>query len=195
MKAIKEIPAWAIILALLLIMNLAWMTWNNVYQHVNLSPTQGQFTVEVLHTNEVSPWPYLSGDNASAIGIVEVKTGEPLWAKWNLDRGENMDIESLLFHGKKVFDIYWVNGHPLVYNVYFRGPGKSVTWWQNRDGANTFTERTFYDTNGVLSRDEVWCNQAWQTVDKRNGTNGIIVDGQWHQLAFDTNRMWKTEAP
>jgi len=194
MKAIKGIPAWAIILILLLLINLGWMSWN-LCQNTDHSATFKQFKVEVLHTNDISPWPYLSGDNVSAIGVVETKTGEPLWAKWNLDRDKSMDIESLFFHGKKVFDIYWADGHPLVYNVYFRGPGKSVTWWQNRDGADTFTERTLYDTNGVLSRDEVWLNRAWHTVDKRDGTNGIIVDGRWHQLAFDTNGLWTVEAP
>ena len=118
MKAIKGIPIWAITLIVLLLANLGWMLWN-LCQNADHSAAVKQFKVEVLHTNDISPWPYLSGDNVSAVGIVEAKTGKPLWAKWNLDRGERMDIESLFFDGKKVFDIYWADGHPLVYNPIF----------------------------------------------------------------------------
>jgi hypothetical protein len=125
------------------------MGWN-WHQGSDLHAIAKQLKIQMLDTNEISPWPYLAG-NPSAIGLVDVKSGNPIWAKWILDDGENADIEDYYFKGKHVFDMYSITNRPWIYNVYFRGPGKSVTWWRNRGGAETFTERAFYDTNGVLS--------------------------------------------
>jgi len=195
MKKLKQIPLWAFILILLLLANLGWVSWN-LYRNsvLHAAVAAEQFKVEVLHTNDVSPWPYLAG-NPAAIGIMDVKTGHPVWAKWILDPNGGVDIENYYFQGKHVFDVYQTNNQAPVYDVYFRGPGKAVTWWHNRSGAATFTERTFYDTNGVLLRDQVWYNEAWHTVVVQNGSNGLVINGQWHQLAFDTNGMWTIEAP
>src|SRR6266550_4780335 len=156
---LELVPTWAIVLILLMLANLGWVSWN-LYSHSDRTDAAKQFRVAVLHTNDVSPWPYLPG-NASAVGIVETKTGQPVWVKWNLNHDGNLDIQSICFRGEKIFDIYWTNGRPPVFNVYFRDSDKGVTWWQNRFGASMFTERTLYDTNGVLVHDEVWCSQAW----------------------------------
>jgi hypothetical protein len=68
-------------------------------------------------------------------------------------------------------------------------------WWLNEGGASSFTERISYDTNGDRSSFEIWYDNAWVPVDRRNDHNGIIINGQWHQLAFDTNGLWTIEAP
>lgn len=178
---------------MLLLANLIWMSLN-LYRNDGFRATMAtaQFKMEVLHTNTISAWPYLEGD-PSALGLIDKKTSEPVWAKWSLAGSSNMDLEYFYSHGQHIFDVYWTNGKAPVYDVYFRGPGKSVTWWFNRGGASTFTERAFYDTNGDLSRDEIWFRDAWHTVNVQNGVNGIIIDRKWHQLAFDTNGMWAVE--
>jgi hypothetical protein len=164
------------IVILLLLTNLSWMSWN-VYQHAARRDVSRQFRLEVLHTNDMS-----------GIGLFEAKTDQPIWTQFS-ENGEPV-IENHFFRGKDVFDITLRTNHPAVYNVYFRGVGKSVKWWLNAGGSDTFTERIFYDTNGEFFRSEVWYDQEWQPVDRRDGKNGIIVSGQWHQLAFDTNGMW-----
>jgi hypothetical protein len=192
MKSLKGIPWWALFIGLLLLANLGLMS-GNLYYHADIYPAAKQFKVVVVHTNDVSPWPYLSGD-ASAVGIVDVKTGKPVWVKWDTQDAGNRDIQSCFFRGEHVFDLYWTTNRPLVYGVYFHGPGKSLTWWQNRGGAGIFTQRTHYDTNGDLSLNEAWYDEAWHPIVRRNKSNGIVLNGQWHQLAFDTNGMWTTEA-
>lgn len=188
----RRTPFRVIILVALLLLNFGW-TSLNLYRSSRLRVADAEhFEIKVLHTNSVSPWPYLVGD-PSAVGLVDVKSGKPIWAKWLFDYGESGDIEDYYFQGKHVFDMYSTNNRPWIYNVYFHGPGKSITWWRNRGGADTFTERTFYDTNGDLSKDQVWYSNTWYTVDVQNGANGVIINGQWRELAFDTNGMWAIE--
>jgi len=37
-----------------------------------------------------------------------------------------------------------------------------MTWWEDREGAGTFTDRWFYDETGKLVRHEVLSGQTWQ---------------------------------
>jgi hypothetical protein len=99
------------------------------------------------------------------------------------------------FEGKDVFDIHTKEGQHPKFGVYFRGPGKSATWWMDDEGSGSFTDRIYYNTNGNFYKREIWYNQAWHTVERRDKKNGIVVNGQWHQLGFDTNRLWTIEAP
>jgi hypothetical protein len=183
MKTFKKIPIWASAFILLLLANLVWMAWN-LYQHADLRVVTKRFKVEVLQTND-----------ASGVGIFERKTEQPLWTEWDF-KGDSKTIQENYFSsGKDVFDITLSSNRPPRYTVFFPGPEKSGTWWLDRGGAESFTERIFYETNGVPSKQEVWYDNTWYPVDRTNEHNGIIVDGQWHQLAFDTNGMWTIEAP
>ena len=179
MKMILGIPAWAVILILLLLVNLGWISWNWHY-NADIRVAAKQFKIEVLHTN-----------NISGVGIVEAKTGKPLWIEW--DYTTNGEEFSYFFHGTNIFNLNLWKGKPLAYDVGFHGLGKSSVWWWDL-GRGTFIQRNFFNTNGDFSKAEVWYNEAWHTVDRRNEHNGVIINGQWHQLAFDTNGMWTIEA-
>jgi hypothetical protein len=176
MKAFKGIPWWSVILGTLLVANLGWISWN-VRQHAGLVNAGKQFRVEVLHTNDMD-----------GIGLFDAKTREPLWTRYSL-KGQRV-VENHYFQGRDVFDVTLISNRPPVYYAFFYGPGKSFTWWLNAGGADTFTQRMFYDANGDPSGSEVWYNRAWNPVDRRDGKNGIIVAGQWRRLGFDTNGMW-----
>jgi len=138
-----------------------------------------QFRLEALHTNDMS-----------GIGFFYANTEQPIWTKFDFS---NNVMESYYFRGKDTFDVASSSDRPTKYSAYFHGPGKSVVWWLDRQGLGSFTERIFYDTNGDLSKYEVWLGHSWQLVDRRHGKNGVVIDGQWHQLAFDTNRAWTVE--
>jgi hypothetical protein len=183
MKAIKGIPIWALILILLLLANLGWMSWN-LYQYAEYGAIRAaykHFKIEVLHTNDLS-----------GTGLFEAKTEQPIWAEWSRDG--KLEMENYFFQGQDVFDVALSSNRPPRYGVFFRGPEKSVTWWLDRGGIGSFTERIFYDTNGDSSKHEIWYNQSWQTVDRRNKTNGIIINGQWFRLKFDTNGAWTIDS-
>jgi hypothetical protein len=171
-----------VIVALLLLADLSSRTW---VWNVDADYRAAAKHVKVVgfHTNDVD-----------GIGIVEAKTGKPYWIEWQDKRDKTPDEISYFFQGTNVLDIYFKKDQPPRNKFIFHGPGKSEVWWMNIDGGPSFTERISYDTNGNRSDFEAWYNQAWRTVDRRNGTNGIVVDGQWHQLAFDTNGMWTIEA-
>lgn len=179
MKAIKEIPVCAAILTLLLLTNLSWMFWNLCHQAA-LRDAVKQFRFELLHTNGIS-----------GIGLFETKSDQPVWTRYTED-GKPV-IENHFFDGKDVFDIILSTNHPPKYNVYFRGAGKSVTWWMDDAGSGCFTERIYYNTNGDFYKREVWYKEAWHAVNRRNERNGILINGQWHQLALDTNGLWTTD--
>jgi hypothetical protein len=159
------------------------MSWN-LYKNTDLRAATKRFRVELIHTN-----------NISGTGIFERGTELPIWTEWDIKNTEKPNQESFYFQGKDVFDITLKSNRPPVFSVYFRGAGKSVTWWLNAGGAEFFSERIYYDTNGDFSREEIWYENSWHPVDRLNAHNGIVINGQWHQLTFDTNGMWTIEAP
>jgi hypothetical protein len=163
----------------LFLADVSWRVWA-WHHYADYRALATQFKLEVLHTND-----------ASGIGIFYAKTEQPIWTKFDFGNGVN---ESYYFRGHDVFDVTLSSNRPPKYGVFFRGTGKSVAWWLDRGGNGSFTERIFYDTNGVFFRHEIWYNEAWHLVDRRNETNGIVIDGQWHQLLFDTNHNWTIEA-
>ena len=181
MYATKRIRGWAIIIILLLLANLGWIWWN-VSCNSGLCAAGKQFKIEMLHTNGVS-----------GIGIFEGKTEQPLWIEWDFNSDGKAKQENYFFQGKDVFDVTLSSNHAPKYSVYFRGPGKSATWWIDDWGNGSFTDRIYYDTNGNFYNREVWYKEAWNTVDRRNERNGIVINGQWHQLALDTNGLWTTK--
>ena len=179
MKAFRGIPLWAIVLGLLLVANLGWISWNR-HHYAGILDATRQFRVQVLHTNDLD-----------GIGLFDAKTCEPLWTRYS-SKGQRV-VENYYFQGRDVFDVTLITNRPPVYYAFFYGAGKSFTWWLNAGGADTFTQRMFYDTNGHPAGNEVWYDRTWNPVDRRDGKNGIIVDGRWRQLAFDTNGMWTVD--
>jgi len=183
MKLLQRIPIWAIAIILLLLVNLGWMSWNSS-RHPGLRAAGKQFKIEVLHTN-----------SASGVGIFESKTEQPLWVEWDFNGDGKPDQETYFFRGKEVCDIVLSSNRPPKISIYFRGPGKSVTWWIDDQGIGSFTDRIYYNTNGNFYKREVWYNEAWQPVERQDGKNGIIVNRQWHKLTFDTNGVWTIATP
>lgn len=155
-----------------------WRTWT-WQDYADYRAFSSQFRLEALNS-----------DDASGIGIFYAKTEKPLWAEFDFTNGGNSSMESYYFQGRDIFDVNLISNRPPKYNFFFRGSGKSVTWWLDRLGSGSFTERIYYDTNGALSKHEVWYDDAWHLVDRRDGTNGMVIDGQWHQLAVGTNQTW-----
>jgi len=168
-----------IFVGLLLVTDLSWRvwTWN---ANADLRATSKLFKVEILNTN-----------NILGIGIADAKTGKPLWIQWNDSHGKP-DAISYFLHGINVLNLHLKGDKPPAYDVIFYGPGRSQTWWWDL-GRGTFMTRTFYNTNGDFSTQEIWYDQTWHTVDRRNGCNGIVINGQWRGIGFDTNGMWTTE--
>ncbi len=166
------------VVGLLLLADVSWRiwTWN---ANADIRVFAKQFKLETFHTNDVS-----------AVGIADAKTGKLLLMDWDYGDGLKPGELSYFSDGTNILNVYFRKDKPTVYRFIFHGPDKSETWWFDRLGKNSFEERVFYNTNGDFSRFDVWYKNAWQTVDKRNGTNGLVIDGQWCQLAVDTNRDW-----
>jgi hypothetical protein len=157
--------------AFLLFRAFGWQIWV-----VRSSGGARYFKVATFETNGLS-----------GVGIADTRYKQWVWVKWN----QRPEKESFYFRGEPVLDVWSTSNRPPVYGVYFHGRDKEMTMWQNRGGgSSTFAERSFYDTNGDLSLDEVLYKQEWHPVERRDGKNGIILDGRWCQLGFDTNGMW-----
>jgi hypothetical protein len=183
MKVFGKFPLWASILILLLLINLGWMCWNACHNSVP-DWVAKRFIFESFHTNDVT-----------SFGIVDARTGRPILNEGDFGDDLKPGTIDYYFQGTNVLDVT-VNQTDLLprYQFIFRGSGKSQVWWINLDGGPFFNARIFYNTNGERTNYEIWYNQSWQTVDRRNGKNGIVINGQWHRLGFDTNRRWTIEA-
>jgi hypothetical protein len=167
----------------LLTADLSWRVWA-WHHYADSRSVLEHFKVEYMHTND---W--------SGIGVFDAKTSQPIWVRWNIGHDGDSIMEQHYFHGHDVFDITLSSNKPPKYSVFFGGPGKSVTWWLDRLGSGSFTERIYYDKNGVPSKHEVWYDDAWHLVDRRDGTNGMVIDEQWRQLAIGTNQTWTIKPP
>jgi hypothetical protein len=163
------------VVGLLLLADISWRIW---IWHSE-APFRAQFKFEYFYTNGVA-----------SFGIEDARTSKPLLINWDFGDGEKLGEVSYYFQGTNLLDIYLKTNQLPRYRFIFHGPEKSEIWWLDRRGVGSFTERIFYDTNSDLSKHEVWYNESWQTVDRRNEKNGIVINGQWNQLAFDTNGNW-----
>jgi hypothetical protein len=169
-----------VVVSLLLLTDICWRIWV-WHNFANYRTFANKFKLEILNTNDTS-----------GVGIFYANTEVPLYTEFNYKNDGNSSMESYYFRGKDVFDITLNSNQPPKYGVYFRGLDKSVTWWIARSGTN-FDDRVFYDTNGNFSKRQILYNDTWQTIDKRDGKGGIIIDGRWHQLKFFTNGIWAIE--
>jgi len=167
-------------LFLLLILLVFWRSWNWP-RHARPGAAASQFRFEEFHSNDVA-----------GVGIVEAKSGKPIWIEWYFHGGCRPDVESFFLHGTNVFNLHLRENGPPQYEAIFYGPGKSQVWWGDK-GSGSFTQRISYDTNGDRCGFEVWYLGAWHPVDRRDKMNGIVVNGQWRHLAIDTNGAWTLE--
>jgi len=181
MKKFRGIPVWAVVLILLLLANLGWMSWN-VHQYADRIVAAKLFRVKLLNTNDVS-----------GVVFYEVKTKQPIWSRFRQEGGKV--TETSFYQGKEVFEIFVRSNRPPKYGVYFRGDGNSAMWWVDRGGSGSFTERVTYDTEGVPRRHEVWYDDAWHRVERRDEMNGVIMNGEWRRLRLGTNGVWTIETP
>ncbi len=176
MKFFKVGPILGATIALLLLANLGFISLG-FYDHEGERMAARRFKVEFFHTND-----------DSGVEIHEAKTGLPILSEWDFGNGGKPNQESYYFRGKRAFNITIKSNRPPVYTVFFAGPGKSETWWTDRGGSGTFTERIYYGTNGAFLKHEIWYGQAWHTVN--DGKKGILINDQWFHLSLDTNGLW-----
>lgn len=125
-------------------------------------------------------------NGAKVFGIEEAKTGRPLLVMFDTADGEKPGEMSYFLGGTNILDVYLKKGEPPLYRFIFHGPGKSQEWWMNLGGGPSFTARVSYDTNGDRSDYEAWYEGEWRHVDRRDGQNGVVIDGRWHQLSPNT---------
>ena len=180
----NELPRWVLVGGILIVMDVGLRIGILVQNSGNRASTK-RVIVTPFQTNGIE-----------GIGIMDPKTGKPLLVESDYDHEGNPGAANYYFHGKDVFDIILKDHRLPRYSVSFYGPGKSQTWWLDRGGAGSFTERVFYDTNGVPSGHETWYADAWHTVERRNEKYGVIVNGQWRPIVFDAKGLWTpTNAP
>ena len=174
----NRLPGWVFGFGFLILLDIGLRIWiwseNSAYR-----ASTKRVVVVPFHTNGMD-----------SVGIIDTKTGKPLLLASDYGRDGKPGAVNYYFQGKDVFDIILKDGRLPRYSVSFYGPDKSQTWWLDRGGAGSFTERVFYDTNGVPSGHETWYDDAWHTVERRNEKYGVIVNGQWRPLVFDTNGLW-----
>ncbi|HEY4416952.1 MAG TPA: hypothetical protein VGO57_14780 [Verrucomicrobiae bacterium] len=182
MKIFKNVPAWAAALAVLLSANLACLIWGRHYP-VDFNSVNKHFKFDTFYTN-----------GATGYVIQDAKTGKSLLINWDFGDGEQPGEVSYFFAGTNILNVYLKNNRAPRYRFIFHGLEKSEIWWLNEGGASSFTERVTYNTNGDRSNFEIWYENGWYPVDRRNGHNGIIINGQWRPLAFDANGMYGDHA-
>jgi len=180
MSPIQRIPWWAMLLAILVVIDISWRCWFWL-GHRSICST----------TTSISGKPVLvMADHHSNVDVISLrKQGEweTIYAEMDLNSDRIPDELMHYFNGRDVFNVNLQPGQNPKYDVYFYGPGKSVTWWVDRAGAGGFTDRLFYDTEGKLTRHEALLRDTWRVLETRSQRKGAMVDGQWIPLLLTTN--------
>ena len=162
---------------MLLLVDISWHIW--IWKvDASLRAFSKQFKLERFHTNDVS-----------AVGIVEAKTDKLLLMDWDFGDGLKPGELSYFSEGTNILNVYFRKDKPPTYRFIFHGPAKSEVWWINMGGESSFTTRVSYDANGNCSNFEALYANTWYPIDRRNEHNGIIINGQWHQLAFTNDTV------
>jgi len=154
MMTLRRIPWWAVLLCLLVLVDIGWRCWMWTHPRMicsSITSISGQpFTLMANHKA-----------NVDAVSIRKEDDWKPIWAEWDFNGDHKVDEMSFYHADRTVMNINTAGGRPK-YVVFFYGPGKSMTWWEDREGAGTFTDRWFYDETGKLVRHEVLSGQTWQ---------------------------------
>lgn len=164
-----------IVVFLLLLVDIGWRVriWHSE------TPYRSQFKFQSLQTN-----------GTAVFAVKDARTDKLLLMTYDTEDGLKPGELSYFAGGLNVLNVYFSTNHAPIYRFIFHGPRKSEEWWMNVGGASSFTERVSYDTNGNRSDYEIWYAGTWHQVDRRDGHNGIVIDGQWHQMTFGTNGEW-----
>jgi hypothetical protein len=80
-------------------------------------------------------------NDLSGVRIVDVLTGNPLPMEGSFRDDGKPDLLRFYYRGQEVFDLNLSSNGSPRYIAYFYGPGRSVTWWVDRGGSGSFTER------------------------------------------------------
>jgi hypothetical protein len=147
------------------------MGWN-VAQHAKDRAVGRRFTIQAVRTN-----------GSEGVVIVDRASRRPVWSDFLLPDKQAQatnEMVSFWFDGRDVMDINLGPGRPPRRGVMFYDTdGKMKTMWADRGGNGTFDERVFY---GDQAREEVWFNDSWHTVIRRDGKRGAILNGKWCEI-------------
>lgn len=134
---------------------------------------------------------FRDSDGTLCLAIIDRREGKPIVIERHLGIGlDRIPGEfNFYFRGTNILNIYNKPDRFPIYQFVFHGPRKSQVWWVNAGGGSLFTERAFYDAGGNLTNQQMWYDQAWRSVDRQNGTKGIVINRQWYKFRFDKNHM------
>ncbi len=141
-----------------------------------------QFNFKTIRTN-----------GCEGLMIIDKRTGDPIWARWDLDGDAKPDTFSYFFQGKDVMDIHVRAGMlPRREVIFYDENNRAKISWIDRSGQGLFTERVFYGPD--TPRLEVWYKEGWRGTTKRGSHRGIELDGVWFPLQI-TNGEWTVAPP
>jgi len=181
---VKTIPRWAIALGLLLLAYCLWYSfaWYTRWQRNSYARAfAANLKVVAFYTSD-----------GEGVEIIDKITRKPIWRESDFNHDGKPDEQSFFFRGTNVFNLYLRDAQSPEYAVLFQGTGKRETWLDK--GSGSFVEKIVDDANNVASRVQVWYNEAWYTIENRNGRRVVFVNGLWLRLNF-TNGLWAPETP
>jgi hypothetical protein len=124
--------------------------------------------------------------------VVYDNHGDPIWMQCDQNGVGKPDTYIFCFRGKDAMIICLDKNDKITQSevTYYDEAGRPTIMWVDRNGTGDFTDRVRYTKDKALK--EVWCGEAWRTIERRAGRQGVIVGERWHPVAF-TNGAWRIQ--
>jgi len=128
-------------------------------------------------------------DDQVGRAVVDTRLNQLVWNRFAGGAG----LTDVFFPtGRVVFGLVEKSNRPPLFFVHFRDLENATnilagTHYYARGPFAHFLWRDVRDATGKVARRDVWYKEMWRELLVSNGRTGIVLEGKWYPIVFDTN--------
>jgi hypothetical protein len=176
----KSILTYALVVTALLFADIGWRVSKR--RNSAVAPkNNAEFLVVPVNSNDMK-----------AVGLVNARTHEMVRTEWFIHNDTKADVVTYFFENRNVLELHVLDNGSVSRVVHFYdSAGELKSTWIDPTGKGQFSERISQESG--LSRDELWFDDKWSPMEKRNDIRGVIVGSNWVAVRFKDG-AWRKDS-